>query len=101
MNLQQAKREVSALANGKCHGVGYELREYSSKDQSQECSIYLQDVGMFSAPTFKQALTLLKKAMNPKRYIFKDRKPQTTIAESITDAPRTTVQQHIDNAGAA
>ena len=96
MNLQQAKNELAALAHGEYHVIKYELTEFGSGKQQQECVVYIHGHGFFSGPTFKQALGLLKKAMDPKRHIDKPQKPQQGIAEDITDAPRTTVQQYID-----
>ncbi|WP_417536131.1 hypothetical protein [Methylophaga sp.] len=96
MNLQQAKAELSQLANGEFHMVRYRLTEFQSGRQEQECEVYIDGDGIFSAPTFRQSLNLLKKARNPKREIVGKAKPQKSVVTSITDAPRTTVQQYID-----
>ncbi len=96
MNLQQAKAELSQLANGEYHSIRYNLSEFSSGRQAQECEVYINRDGLFSAPTFRQALNLLKKARNPKRNMTGKAKPQKSVVTSITDAPRTTVQQYID-----
>lgn len=96
MNLQQAKAELSQLANGKYHSIRYNLTEYSTGEQKQICEVYINGEDIFSAPTFRQALNLLKKARNPKTNIMGKAKPQKSVIASISDAPRTKVQQYID-----
>lgn len=96
MNFQQAKEELRELAKGEFHQVRFSLTEFHDGEQRQECEVYIDGEGFFSAPTFRQSLNLLKKARNPKREIVGKAKPQKSVIKSISDAPRTKVQQYID-----
>jgi len=66
-----AKRELSRLAKGKYYSLQFELTQHAKdcgNGTELQCGVYVDGSGWHTAPSWKEALALLRNAMHPKQY---------------------------------
>ena len=69
MNFKIAKRELSRLAKGKYYSLSYGMSVYNKScggfvEPKVECSVYIDGVTHLSAPTWREALALMRKKID-------------------------------------
>jgi hypothetical protein len=69
MTFQQAKDKVKRLAEGKYHGISFELNEFSTGEQRIECSIYIADETWYKGSSWEGAFIVRERAMQPPEII--------------------------------
>ena len=66
MNMAEAKAILMELASGKYHCIEYKLHDHGGGHVSQECGVYIAEVGSFKADHWDGALNSLKDALSGK-----------------------------------
>ena len=67
MKFDIAQRELKRLAKDKYHSLRFEKSIYSAESNSAsetECGVYVDGSAWYVAPTWKEALGLLRNALN-------------------------------------
>lgn len=59
MKFEDAQAKLTALARGKCHSVAYKVITYGDGMKRADCELYMEDKGLSSAPTWREAFEKL------------------------------------------
>ena len=59
MTFQEAERKLDRLAQGRYHSIEYRRTRYPSREQRQECGLYIEGTNWFFALTWAKAFDLL------------------------------------------
>lgn len=72
MNMAEAKAELMKLANGKYHSMDYSINDNGKGHNSQECTVYIEDIGSFKAAYWETALNDMRSAVSGAPKISED-----------------------------
>lgn len=66
MDIKEAFEELKIIYPEGYISIDYTLNRFSSGDEEEECSIYIEDIANIMASTFKEALDQVKEKLRLK-----------------------------------
>ena len=63
MDIEEAFKELKSIVPEGYVSLAFTLNRFSSGDEEEECSIYIEDVANITASTFKEAFDQAKEAL--------------------------------------
>jgi hypothetical protein len=63
VNITEAKKILKSLSCGRYHCITYTLNEHKNGDLSQECTLYITNEEIITAPTWEDAIRDMKLSM--------------------------------------
>lgn len=70
MNMAAAKLKLMQIAGNEYHAIKYQMTDTGKGSASQECSVYINDIGWHEGKTWESAFFSLQEAMTKETQQF-------------------------------